>query len=149
MRAPEITYRFALSDFGSLTLETVMRNGDTTANAASIFTPLLSAIAKDRALVLTNIASEAVPGVLVGVSGISFTATTNAGLNFSVARGSGPVTADTPFSLNWSGEVMITGQGGSEDLLDIRCFFTGAHADNRLICSCNGYIIPRGNIGNF
>lgn len=149
MRFPEIAYRFALSDFGSLTLETVMRNADTTANAASIFTPLLTAISKNRALILTNITAEVVPGAIVEATALSFVCTSPAGQNFSLSRATGPDAVDVPLILNWSGEVLVTGQGGSGDLLDIRCFFSAANAANRLICSCNGYVIPRGNIGNF
>jgi len=149
VKAPEICYRFAGNDFRSLTFETVLRNNDTTANAASIFTALLPEIAKDRILVVSNICAEAVPTPATGVTSISFIGRTPAGLNFSIMRGAFPETADTAVALNWQGEVWISGEGGNADMIDVRCFFVAAGVSNRLICSMSGIIVPRGNVGNF
>ena len=148
MRAPEIAYRFGLNDFRSLTFETVHRSGDTQANSALISEVLLSALAKDRVLVISNVWWEVIPDATTGVVRVTPGLTTGAGRAFNIMREVYAATADTPVSGEWWGEIYVTGAGPVLSTVTVAVTFSGAAAGNRLISGFSGVVIPRGNIGN-
>jgi len=150
VRAPDITYRYlGAIDVSGVTLETIHRQADTSTAVASVTHTLIPAIPKDRALILSNIAIESIPGAAQTLTDVAVLITGPTGIAVNVARFAGAAAAAAREAFNWSGEVYVLGAGTGFTTLTVTAFWNAGVAANRLITSCSGLVIPRANIGNF
>jgi len=149
MRAPEITYRFLSPiDVASPTYELWTRvTSGALANVNVIAFTL--GIAKERVLVLNNIACEGFPGAAQACTAIRVVGITQAGQEFSIIRERFAASANAGQNVNWQGDIWIAGRGTGENIIIARAEFDAGVAINNIAMDLQGAVIPRGNVATF
>ena len=150
MRFPGIAYSFMRgTDTSGPTALILSRHLQISGGGSVILELFFTELAKDRVLVLTNVAVSAEPGASQKVRVVKIQAFSQGIENFNVAQFQPGEVADLDESLNWQGEVYIQGGGPGTNTVRVFAEFSGFANANALTVGLHGIIIPRGNLGGF
>jgi len=146
---PDITYSFRRAkDVSGPTFEILCRRLSS-ATAAAAQTVVISDLAKDKMLVLSNVSLVGIPGATQGVTNMSFSGVTPGGLIFAIARFNEALVADLNRQLSWAGTIYLTGGGAGVDILTFTANFDAGAASNQILVGVHGVVIPKANAGPF
>jgi len=149
MRAPDITYRYIYpKDTAGPTFELVSRDLQEAASANNIDIRF-AGIPKDKVLVLSNVAMNAVPGGALVVTNMQLSAFTQQGQEFIIAETNPDTSAVRLANINWQGAIYIPGRAADADNVRFLVFFDAGTSSNALRVGLHGVVIPRGNVSSF
>ncbi|MEE8609034.1 MAG: hypothetical protein V3S55_15630 [Nitrospiraceae bacterium] len=149
MRAPEITYRYLYpKDVAGPTFEVLIRalNFSDTATVVPI---LFTGIPKDKILVLTNAMLQADPGATQACTRLTLSGFSSAGALFDIAGVSPDANADEVITLNWQGELFLSGGVEGQSVVRANAVYDAGVAANRIDLSFHGIVIPKANVAIF
>lgn len=106
-------------------------------------------LAKDRMLILSNIAIRADPGATQALTSLQVFGFTPGRLEFDIVRLNPVITADLTQDLNWQGQVYLLGGGTPSNTLRFRAGFDAGVNSNALRIGFHGIVVPRANVAPF
>ena len=149
MRFPGIAYSFMRdTDVAGPTALILSRHFQISA-AAAFQEFNFGNLAKDRVLVLTNVAIIANPGGAQIVEEVALQGISQGELNFNIERQEPVLGGGISATLNWQGEVYIQGGGDGTNTVRMFASYDAGVSNNTITVGLHGIIIPRGNLGGF
>lgn len=149
MRFPELVYQLAQSPASTGPLLELFARRVRVADTSASIPVSINGPAKDKVLVVTNIAVDFSPGAAQQIIRGVFSGRTPGGVIWSLQE-LGFVEVDGfRTGMSWQGEVAIGGGGVDRSIIIVDGVFDGGVQTNTVTVGVAGYVIPRGNIAPF